>query len=71
MEEPEDDIIVVPCAAPYESCCPPETELEEGPNEEDWGPVYPDDADVTGVFEDWGPVYPEDAVDAGVLEKDC
>ena len=44
------------------------TELEGVPNEEDWGPVYPDDADATGVFEDWGPVYPEDAAIAGVFE---
>ena len=71
LEEPDDDVIVVPCAAPYESCCTPETELEEGPDEDDWGPVYPDDAEVAGVFEDWGPVYPDDAGDAGVFEKDC
>ena len=56
LEEPEDDVILVPCAAPYESYCHPMTELEEGPNEEDWGPEYPDDAEDTGVFEDWGPV---------------
>ena len=47
------------------------TEMEEGPNEEDWIPVYPDDAEIAGVFEDWGPVYPEDAGDAGGFEKDC